>query len=380
MADVAVQTVEAKPSLPQETPGFSPPENSIASFLKRMGPIDNDSSEVTPVDPPSSDDEISEKSSEPKEAEKSAKEPTLPKVETLQSLAKEGKFAEVLEALGVEVDGTKIPADRFAKFRRMQKAEKAKLDQRAAQITAKEAQVQQQINAVLKDFDGFAKAKKAWDDGDIVGAIEAAFGEPLESISDKALKQKLSSDPELHKLRRKLEAKEKAEKEAQERYQQQRAQQAQQAEVTKYVADLTEALKASDDAEIAKAATHKDFARFVYNAQLHAYHTKGVELSQEEAAEQVLETIRADYQAWSDLLNGSGSQNSVDSRPLARQAEITTQAGKSPEKPRKGPKGVSLVRATATPVKAPAEMTSEELLAYYKKELARVAREEQATG
>jgi hypothetical protein len=318
--------------------------------------------------------ENSEKSTDEEhvEAKKSKEEAPLPDVRNLQKLAKNGQYKEVLEALGIEVDGTKVPSDRFAKFRRMQKAEKDKLEARDKQVTARESAVQQKIQAVLKDYDGLSKAKRAWDDGDVVGAIEAAFGESLENISDRAMKQKLASDPELFKLKHKLEAKEQAEKQAQEAAQKAAAQREQAQQEARYIDTLQAALEESDDRIIAKASKRPDFKRTVFNAQMHAYRTEGVELSPDEAASRVMQTIREAHLSWSEVFGPSGSVSTVSTVEAGTSPLITNRAGKSPEKPR-SPKGVSPVRAAATPEKPASDLSEEELLAKYKKIWAREA-------
>lgn len=348
-----------------ETPGYSPPESSIRDYLDSVA---ND--EATELAAPVT--------AAPVEAKETPKEDhPLPESKDLQKLAKEGKFAEVLEALGVDIDGAQIPSDRFAKFRKMEKASKAKLEARATQIAQKEQEVAGRINAVLKDYEGFAKAREAWDSGDVVAAIEAAFGESLDAISEKALKQKLSADPELAKLKRKLEVKEKAEQEANQRIQQEQAQKAKATQEAQYIESLKSELSSSDNPTISRAASHKDFATYVYKAQLHAWKTEGVELSSDQAASKVLKLIRSDYEAWSNLLNdGTGSRtNTANTSEPGTSAQNTDRAGKSLEQPRK-PKGVSQQRATAPLAKSTDDMSEDELLTYYKKEMTRAATEE----
>lgn len=358
------------------TPGFSPPENTVSAFLQRMAGTSEDASAETDTaeSTPAETAESRETSpAEPKEAK-------LPDVKSLQTLAKDGKYKEVLEALGIEVDGTKLPSDRFAKFRKLQKEEKAKLETRAAQIADKEAKVNQQIQTVLKDYEGLAKAKRAWDEGDIVGAIEAAFGEDLESISDRALKQKLAADPELHKLKRKLEAKEKAEQEAQQAAQQAAARRVQAQQEAAYIETLSQTLQATDDPLIAKASKKPDFVRAVFNAQMHTYKTEGLELSADEAAAEVMKTIREAHLSWSEVFGPSTSVSSASTDETGKQSLITSQVGKSPEKQR-APKGVSQVRAAAaTPDKPDSALTEEELLNKYKKIWARESAQARMNG
>jgi hypothetical protein len=314
---------------------------SIGDYARRVqratGPADD-----------ASDDDGEEEATAPDKPAPKPETVKAPDVKALQALAKDGKYKEVLEALGIEVDGTKIPAARFAEFRKMQEKERGKLERRASEVTAKEQAVNQQIQTVLKDYEGFSKAKRAWDEGDVVGAIEAAFGESLDSISDKAMKQKLSSDPEVHRLKRKLELKERQEKELSDR--QALEQQAQQrtAQETKYIESLQTALEESADPVIVKACKRKDFKQAVFNAQLHAYRTEGVEITPDEAAERVIETIKEAHLSWSEVFGTTSGAPAENTVATGKASPITAPAGRSPEKPR-APKTVSQVKARATP-------------------------------
>jgi hypothetical protein len=301
------------------------------------------------------------------------KDSPVPDVKELQKLAKDGKYKEVLEALGIEVEGTKIPSDRFAKFRRMQKVEKEKLEARAKQVTQKEQAVNQQVAAVLRDYEGFSKAKRAWDDGDVVGAIEAAFGETLDAISDKALKQKLSSDPEVHKLRRRLETKEQEEKKAQEEAQRVAAQREQAKQEAAYIENLAESLQTIGDPTIAKASKKPDFVRAVFNAQMHAFHTEGVELLPDEAAERVIKTLRDAHLSWSEVF-GSSSASAENTDETGKQSLHTSQAGRSPESVRKQPKGVPLARAKVTPAPSLDDLPDDERWTRLRQQFIREAR------
>ena len=346
--------------------GFTPPVSPVRDFLARYEAAEETTEDTSEVKP--------EAKTEPKTTTESKPVAPLPDVKNLQTLAKDGKYKEVLEALGIEVDGAKIPSDRFAKFRKLQKEERGKLEARATAIAEKEAKVNQQITTVLKDYEGLAKAKRAWDDGDVVGAIEAAFGEDLESISDRALKQKLASDPELHKLKRKLEAKEKAEQEQAEQARQQQAQRVKSQQELQYLQTLGTELQAAEDSTIAKAAKIPSFVRSVMNAQLHVYRTQGVELSADDAAADVLKTIRDAHLSWSEVFGPSGSASTENTVATGKQSLITDRTGKSSEKPKT--RGVSQVRATASPAVPDSALSSEDLLAKYKKKLTQAAREE----
>lgn len=389
-----------KPKAFQESPGFSPPENTVASFLSRLkvlephtssdaatdgsteakadGSSDDAATEPTDSTKTDSDAQSSSQDAEPEDADHESS-PILPDAEKLKALAKDGKYKDILEAvlkpLGIDIDGTKVPASRFAEFRKMQKAEKAKLAARENQIAQYENQAKERVDAVIKEYEGLAKARKAWADGDVIGALEAAFGEDVDSISDKAIKQKLAQDPELAKLKRKLELKEKQEAEEAEKLRLEREKQAHAKAEAQYIGQLREALKESEDATISKLSAYKDFADQVYRCQLHFYRTENRELTPDQAAQKVLQVIRSSYEEITPYLVTGGTQTTVTTDGAGKEPQSTIQAGRSPGTQRT-PKGVPQARAASTPAKSTADMSEAELWAHYRDKLRREAAQE----
>ena len=328
---------------------------SISSFAKRFV-------KTLPKDAqPESDAAVAESEVAASEGEAVDEKPTkpAPKVEDLQALAKDGKYAEVLEALGIEVDGTRIPADRFAKFRKMQKQERDKLVAREAKIASYENEVRSVVNQVAEQYKPFAEAKKAWDSGDVVGAITAAFGVKSDEITDLIARQALAQDPELIKLKRQLEAKEKREQEEQSRRQAETQEAEKTRAVTQYVASVKSSLEGSDDPQLAKIAGVKDFPLHVYRAQLHYWNTEQREVSVEDAAREVLKIWRKDFELVRPIFAASGA-TTVETDESGTETQSTDRAGKSPEKKRPTPKGVPLTRARSTPTVAVENLSDDE--------------------
>lgn len=349
MTDVAqTETVASVPAVaitPDDGESF---EGYLGRFLesKRDAPAE-------PEEPAVDDASGETVATEPKE-----QAPEALSVDALKKLAKDGEYEKVLHALGVEPDGTKIPSSRFARFRKLQSKGKAELAAERAKIEARAREVSESVARVQADYAGFAKAKQAFDDGDIVGAIEAAFGEQLDVITDKAVKQKLATDPELVKLKRKLEAKEKAEQEAQRKAQEEAQRASSAAQRTQHIELVRGALKESSDELLGKLAAHKNFAEQVYSTMLSAYEKDGTELEPDEAAQKVLKVLRSEFEEWAPFLATSGAQSTEVTAGAGKTPSNTDRTGKVPEK--QGRKGVSLTRATAAPAPQRTDLTDEE--------------------
>lgn len=361
--------------------GFSPPEEStVSAFLAKARAEQAAKDAEAPAEAATEEEttaaeEAAEETTEDTETPEDEKKTdvNLPKVEDLKKLAADGEWEKLAKALGIDPAGQKLPSNRFAEFRKHQAKERAKLENQRQAIEKRAAEVDQRVSAVIAEYDGFAKAKKAWSEGDVVGAIEAAFGENFDELSEKAVKQKLSQDPEVLKLKRKLELKEKAEQEAQQRAAEEAKRQRQAQEEQKYLTELGNELKTSDDPIVAKLAEKPNFALQVYRAQLHIHKTEGAYLTSEEAAQRVIEVLRKDVEGLAPLfMPATGGASTANTAEAGTAPQNTAQAGKSPENQRKAPKGVPQARAKAvTTTEDRSTWTSEQLLEYHKKQLLR---------
>jgi hypothetical protein len=159
---------DAIPLTGKESPAFSPPANSVREFLKAHPELALD--DESPADDAAAAVERAETLNGKEKASKAPANP-LPKVEALYALAKEGKFDELLKALEIDPKGLEVPSSRYAEFRRLQKSEREKTEKHRQSVLSYEAQVKGKVDAVLRDFAPFVKAKEAWDAGDVVGAI-----------------------------------------------------------------------------------------------------------------------------------------------------------------------------------------------------------------
>lgn len=354
----------ATPAAAEPTPEA---DESISSFAKRYAEtMATDDGADEALGPPGAAGSVASVDETAPEAKgKAAKSEPLD-VSALQKLAKEGKYSDVLEALGAEVDGTKVPSDRFAKFRKFQKVEKAKIEARERQLAQHEAEINGQmarreaelkghVERVLKDYEGFAKAKKSFDNGDVVEAFEAAFGEKIDDLTDKAIKQKLGQDPEVLKLKRRLELKEKAELEAQTKAHQEQQQLALKQRETQHIGMVKTALTEADDPTVAKMASYGTFADQVYRTMLATYQSEGIELEPEQAAKRLVKALRAEYDALTPYLVTDSTSSVETTDEPGTEAQNTNRAGKSLEKTRK-PTGVPLTRARTAPSKSVDEL------------------------
>jgi hypothetical protein len=384
-AVAAVQSAAAAPvaaaqdtSTPATT-GFSPPEyvgRGLAQALADAGEtLDDEPDDEHPAVEKKPPTKPEQGKVETKEAPKGEKPKALPDVNKLAALAKEGKFVELIRELGVDPDGTKVPSDRFAELRKATKREHDKIAGERAAFEATKAEVRQHTEQLVREFGPLVKARAALQEGDLVGALELFAGEDFDKLSEKALRQKLASDPETIKLKRKLEAREKADEDAKkvetQRAAEQRAQQIEAQNLTR----VHQALTGSQDPVVQAFADHKDFPNQVMRAWHHFHKTEGLDLTADEAAHKVIDVLRQANADVTRRLTASGGASTESSGQPATQAENTSRAGISPENQRRRG-SVPQVRAAVTLEKPESEMSSEELLEKYKRKLARETTQE----
>jgi hypothetical protein len=351
--------------------GFSPPEDTVRTTLlalRESGELDAAGDEPAGA---AADEGKSKTEAEPAGA------PGVD-VASLVALAKDGKFAEVLKALGVDADGAKVPSDRFAQLRKMQKANQAKLDARAQQLSQREQQLQAHVQQVLADFEPLSKARQALQDGDIVGALELFAGEDLDKLSEKAMRQKLATNPEEIKLRRKLEQHER--EELQRRDQEMRARQeaAQQQAVQRYLSDVKEAFLADSNPIYRLLAEEEpDFPRAVYAIQVRVSNEEHREITAEEAARLLVDQTMPKVRIWAKLFQSTGDENAEHSGQPTRQAANTARTGKSPATRSRNGAAPERAQSAGKPLE---QYSEDELLAHFKRQLARDAATERLSS
>jgi len=284
--------------------------------------------------------------------------------EDLKAMASEGKFDEVWEALGFDPKGMAIPAQRFAEFRQLQKRHAAQQQHAQRQLASERAAIQQQLADAVAKFGPLEEARKALEAGDVVGALEAFAGEPLDKVTEKAMRQKLASDPRTSQLERELNELKREKKAQLEAEQKATAERATQAQVSQYLGQVKDAFMAGEDPVFAVLAEgDPEFPQAVYRIQLAAAQKEGVELSAEEAAHRLIAKVKPSAILWAKAL-GFVQEADSSNRP-AKQAANTARTGTSTGKP--GTKS-STAAKRATP-KSEYEMTEQELLQHLQENL-----------
>ena len=271
-------------------------------------------------------------------------------VEQLRALAKEGKGAELFQALGVDPKGLNVPSDRYAKLRQMQQRHNADMAARESAVSAKE----QLLTNVLA-------AKTALDNGDIVRALELFTGSPLDVVSEKAMRQKLNYDPEAAKRDAELERYKKAEAERLKQADLERVQQAEKAKVERYLGQVKDAFLSGDNPLFAKLAeTDPDFVPHVYRMQLDVAKKEGIDIPADEAAERLVAAVSPIAKMWVKalgLLKEQEDDEGKNSDRAAKQPAKTKQAGKALDDKKK--------KAGSNPTKSKSkgELTEADLMA-----------------
>lgn len=363
------------------------PEVNATEILERAKaayglPINDDdsaasggSSERTPAADDDKDKGKSKNKDKPPAVDKPAADKPLD-AEALRSLAKDGKFTEILEQLGVDPEGLNIPSSRFAEFRKQQKKAEERIAAREDTLRKRDAEFQTVLSQALSQVEPLTRAKELYEKGDVVGALSKAFGDKFETVMDHALRQQSGKDPELISLRRKEEQREREAKEQREREAQHRSTAAQRAKEAQYVSQLSEEFKTLGGG-LEAAAEIQGLSERVMRYQLDQYNAGKDVPETEQALRSVLtETAIENHnrvgkvlaRLYPEKFRGvdatGGAQASANTDRTGRTSSNTDPAGRSPELG-KGRKGLPVSRVGATPTKRPEEMSREELIQHF---------------
>jgi hypothetical protein len=286
-------------------------------------------------------------------------------VSKLKAAAKDGNFEALLGELGINPDGLKVPSSRFAELRKQQKSIKEQAARDRAQIEGERTQIRTEVARFIEEHKPFAEARDHFKRGDLVRAMEAAFGLPFDKLQERALEQKLAASPEGVMAMTRLEQMEREKALEKQRLDEQKRVERDIAEVSKYCQDLAAELKsAAIDPIVRKAAERPDFPGAVYRAQRHAYQTEGALLTSEEAAKRVLEVVRKAHADWASVF-GTVRTDSANSDQTATQSENTDRAGIAPESQQGRRNGVRQKAPPAPPV----PKSDAESLAFWRKQM-----------
>lgn len=242
-------------------------------------------------------------------------------VEQLKRFAKEGDAASVLKALGFD-KSEKVAAKHWADFRERSRKIKSELDARTQTVASKEQELQSLASTLEQRYSGFAEAKKLYDAGDLIGALQAAFGEQdIDKFASDVVKLKVSRDPEAHRKLLALERKDKErEEQARKLAEQQAQQQAQQEHAQReraYLQSMHGALAKTQPELIQRAEKTGKLGGLltaIMNIQKSEYEATGEELSHDEA----LERFSQHHSVWGSVLakpDQSGSTTATPDQP-----------------------------------------------------------------
>jgi hypothetical protein len=354
----------AAPAAPVESGGFTPPVNqreTVAKYTPKEAeePLTAEPSPATP---------------EPKlESAKPTEAPPAIDGAKLASMLKSGDFEGALRLAGIDPAGTKIPAARWAEFRKHEKESKERIRQAEARTVQRDNEVRTLAAEVAKRFEPYEHARKAWESGDIESALKHAFGADLESLSEMAVKQKLGQDPEVVALKRWKADQERAAQERAAAEQKAQAEQTTAAQRREYCSALSAELKSGDATHAAAVETFPDFAERVMQIQLDAYNKSGEELSAAEAAGQLIEKLRPWLEKWSKVLGDGATPKLPSSVEAAIVPPITDRTGKLSAKDER--KFVAK-KARPGPAVPDTELDDDARRAAWKKRLVLAARED----
>lgn len=342
-AAVAVPEKTSAAVSASDNQGFTPPVNLRAQFAKyekaaeeKAGTTNATDSGSTGPSVPAVDAAGATAASKLVPSEPKS-EQTATKVDgdKVAALLKAGDWEGALKLAGVDPEGTKIPASRWAEFRKHEKEFREKARVTELRLQQRDNEVRNLAATVAKQFEPFQLAKKAWDSGNIEDAIKHAFGADLTEFSELAVKHKLGQDPEVIALKRWKAEQEKAAQERAEAEAKALAEQTTAAQRREYCAALAIELKDAGATIAAAAETFPDFTQRVMQIQLDAYNKSGEELSAAEAAGKLIDQLKPWLEKWSKVMGVGATPNPQSSDGAATTLQSTAQAGKSPEKSEK---------------------------------------------
>ena len=368
-AETPVSSGAESGTVTQSPGGFTPPVNQREQLAKYEKAAEASAQKTEPAT-------VTESAKPAEPAAVASAEPAKPVAidgDKLAGLLKSGDFEGALRLAGIDPAGTKIPAARWAEFRKHEKESKERIRQAEARTMQRDNEVRTLASEVAKRFEPYENARKAWESGDIESALKHAFGADLESLSEMAVKQKLGQDPEVVALKRWKAEQEKAAQERAAAEQKAQAEQTTAAQRREYCSALSAELKAGDATHAAAVDTFPDFTERVMQIQLDAYNKSGEELSAAEAAGQLIEKLRPWLEKWSKVLGDGATPKLPSSVEAATLPQITDRTGKLSAKDER--KFVSK-KARPAPAVPDAELDDDARRAAWKKRLIMAARED----
>ena len=238
-------------------------------------------------------------------------------------------------------------------------------------------EVSAMINAGEKRFSRWEEAERLWNEGDVAAATEKAFGVDPDTYAARNIKHKMSRNPEVERLKERLDRQEREAEELEE----QEATIKRQAEEHAAQQAQAQAIEQEKDrlfAEVAELEAYKDFTEddngWFKNAVFHemalAVTQEGEDIDAEEAAERAVNRAIEGLKSTPKRRRARllGILSSLDEHPDQPGSEAATPAQDGSTPARRRPKQVSPQRAQVTAEK---KLTFEQL----KRQTARQMRE-----
>lgn len=307
--------------------------------------------------------------------EKGAAEPAKPEPEKkstealdrdtakAKELVKAGDLHGAMKAIGV--DPTKL-GEAWTKQKRYFDNVATRVLEVQKQTEAKEQEVREIAEKLVKEHEGYAEARKLYSEGDYEAAFERAFGEPMHEFQKKAFAKMhnpgVANDPAVAALRAEVASLKKEKEEEARRALETENVRSIETKRSEYKKSLAGELAALDDAAIAAGAEDPDFVSEVFEEQRKHYDPRSDQtLSAQEAAEAVIERYRAAAERAKRFSGQPVASPAGNPNPLGKSAPSTT-------------KPTSLSAKEASEAAAPQKLKGRELLEHY----ARIAAQKQA--
>lgn len=265
--------------------------------------------------------------------EKTAKSPDKD-TQRARDLVKAGDLQGAMKAIGL--DATKL-GEGWAKQKRYFDNVAARVIEAQKAADEKEKEVRSIAEKLVKDHEGYANARKLYDEGEYEEAFKLAFGEEMHEFQKKAFSKlanpTLGKDPTVLALRKEIEDLRKEREEEKRKALEQEEVRTIEQKRAEYRKELAAELAALDDTAIAAGAEDPEFVTEVFEEQRKAYDRRtGQTLSPQEAAEKVIERYRAVAERARKFSGQSVPQTDTGS-PAAPSGTSPGKSAPSPAKP-----------------------------------------------
>lgn len=233
--------------------------------------------------------------SEPKDGVESETKPAAGAIDidALRAAVEAGDVDAIAKMAGAKVD--KLTNDNWIRLRQKEKKLKEQHAAQLRQYEERDAKGREILESAKTEIAPLLEAKQRYLDGDIVGAMQLVFGDDIDGVLEKGVKQKHGRDPELVKLERehremraKVEAKERAEQERQDSA-------AREQHAAHALTQITQALSESTDDFHIAASQDPIFMRIVTQHMLRAAQDGNPNLTLTDAVSEVSERIFSEY-------------------------------------------------------------------------------------